>query len=427
MLPPLFLSVRVPTKLAIFWRAHLAPVSRAGFSASHVRSLLVIRLDGLGDVVLTTPLFRELKRIFPDASCAVVVHDDVRSLLSTNPNIDEIIALRPVQAAWLPARLGTLLSVLRLYWRRLRGRRFDIVISPRWEVDNQLATCLCSLVEAARRVGYTETASPMKGRHNRGFDAGFDTCLSAGPVQHEVLRNVEIARALGGKPQDSKLEIRLTQRDREFASKLLAKVPTSSRLVAVGFGGRSRSRRWPLENYAECLVQLQKHCQVQPIIICSRDERDEACKLANMESFEAIVVAGAPLHQVCAVLERCDLFLGNDTGSAHLAAAMECKVIVISRHPKDGNPNHPNSPVRFAPYCQNARVLQPATGVDTCRTECLSPEPHCIKAVSVDRVVAAAREMLEGDRPFLAIAQINPGAVGIERSRVPTELSAVCL
>src|ERR1035438_5269731 len=207
MLTPLFLSVRVPTKLAIFWRAHLAPATWIGSPRREWLSLLVIRLDGLGDLVLTTPLFRELKRAFPGSFCTVVVQEAFRPLLVTNPNIDEIIGLRPLQAAWLPARLRTLLSVLLLYWGRLRGRRFDIAISPRWDVDDRLATFLCSLVDAAERVGYTETASPAKQRHNRGFDATFNICLSAGPVPHEVLRNLEIVKALGGKADNSKLEI----------------------------------------------------------------------------------------------------------------------------------------------------------------------------------------------------------------------------
>jgi hypothetical protein len=73
---------------------------------------------------------------------------------------------------------------------------------------------------------------------------------------------------------------------------------------------------------------------------------------------------------------------------------MNCKIVVVSRHPRDGNPDHANSPIRFAPYCDAARVLQPATGLEACRTECLSTEPHCIRAVSVEEVVNAAREML---------------------------------
>src|ERR1039458_8282162 len=66
MLPPLLLSVGVPTKLAIFWRAHLASAASTDPPRRDTLSLLVIRLDGLGGVVLTTPLFRELKRAFPD-------------------------------------------------------------------------------------------------------------------------------------------------------------------------------------------------------------------------------------------------------------------------------------------------------------------------------------------------------------------------
>jgi len=407
MLPPLLLSVRVPTKLAIFWRAHLAPAASTGPPRRDTLSLLVIRLDGLGDVVLTTPLFRELKRAFPGSSCTVVVQDAFRPLLVTNPHIDEVLSLRPVNAAWPPARARSLLSVLWLYWQRLRGRRFDVAISPRWDVDDRLATLLCSLVDAKERVGYTEMASPAKQRHNRGFGAAFGTCLSAGPVQHEVLRNLEIVRILGGKAEDSKLEISLTQRDREFASKLLANVPATSTLVAVGIGGRSASRRWPLENYAQSLNQPWKERRMQPVIICSDGEWEEACKLDKLLCSEAIIISGVPLRKVCAVLERCHLFIGNDSGSAHLAGAMNCKTIVISRHPSGGDPNHANSPIRFAPYCDRVRVLQPAAGLDACKTECLSSEPHCIKAMSVDQVVAAAGEMLRRDTPSVACIQAN--------------------
>jgi ADP-heptose:LPS heptosyltransferase len=407
MLAPFFLSVRLPTKLAIFWRAHLAPATRPDSPRRNALSLLVIRLDGLGDVVLTTPLIRELKRAFPGSSCTVVVQDAFRPLLVTNPNIDEIIGLCPLPAAWLPAGARSLLSVLWLYWGRLRGRRFDVVTSPRWDVDDCLATFLCSLVDARQRVGYTETASPAKQRHNRGFDAAFNTCLSAGPVQHEVLRNLEIVKALGGKVAGSRLEISLTHRDREFASRLLANVPAASTLVAVGIGGRSAGRRWPLENYAESLTRLGKERRVQPVVICSHHERAEAAKLANLAGREAIIVSGAPLRKVCAVLERCDLFIGNDSGSAHLAAAMNCKIIVVSRHPSGGDPNHRNSPIRFAPFCDQVRVLQPEAGLDACKTECLSSEPHCICAVSVEQAVAAAREMLREPSGSPALACIQ--------------------
>src|SRR5271166_4397576 len=344
MLPPLFLSVRVPTHLARLWRSYFGEKSKSGLPRRGRLFIIIFRLDAMGDVVMTTPLFRELKRAFPNSHCTVVVQNAYRPLLVTNPHLDE-----------------------------------------------ELATLLCLLTNATERVGYTEKASPQKQQLNRGFDAAFSLCLSAGPVQHEVVRNLAIVEALGGAVQDSSLEVRLTERDREFASRLLANVPASTNVIALGIGAHGTSRRWPLERYAAFVSRLGR---VQPVILCSAGEREHAMRLAKLLNCETIIVSGAPLREACAVLERCDLFIGNDSGSAHLAAAMDCKTIVISRHPRGGNPNHRNSPLRFAPYCKQARVLQPATGLDSCTGGCRSLEPHCITAVSVDEVVAAALEML---------------------------------
>lgn len=407
MLPPLFFSVCLPTKLAIFWRTYLAPRRRVESHPHEGLSFLIVRLDGLGDLVLTTPLFRELKRTFPGSICTVVVPDAFRSLLVTNPNIDEIIGLRVRGPAWLRMRMRNLLSAWLLYRERLRVRHFDIAISPRWDVDDNLATFLCSLVDATDRMGYSEVASLAKRRQNCGFDAAFNRCLPAGPLQHETLRNLEIVNALGGKAADSGLEVRLTRCDREFASRLLANVPTSSTLIAVGIGGRRASRHWPLANYADTLANLAKEHHVQPLIICSLEEKEKARDLAQLLTGEAIVLSGAPLRKVCAVLERCDLFLGNDSGSAHLAGAMNCRTIVISRHPKNGDPNHPNSPVRFSPHCRVARVLQPSEGLDACKAGCLSAEPHCIRGVSVEQVVTAANAMLDAAPSSAVVIQAN--------------------
>ena len=405
MLPPLFLSVRVPTHLARLWRSYFGEKSKSGLPRRGRLSIIIFRLDAMGDVVMTTPLFRELKRAFPNSHCTVVVQNAYRPLLITNPHIDEILAVPEVRAAYLPRRARKLLAAMLLYWRHLRRRRYDFAISPRCDLDEHLATLLCLLTNATERIGYTEKVSPLKQRLNRGFDAAFSICLPAGSLQHEVMRNLAIVKALGGAIQESCLEVRLTERDREFASRLLGNVSGATTLIALGIGARSTGRCWPLDRYADSVARLAKQVRVQPVILCSASEREQALKLAKLLSCETMILSGTPLREVCAVLERCHLFIGNDSGCAHLAAAMGCKTIVISRHPRDGDPNHGNSPLRFGPHSREARVLQPATGLDTCTADCRSPEPHCITAVSVDEVVAAAREML-GNNP--ASARVGP-------------------
>lgn len=398
ILPPLFFSVRLPTLLAMFWRAHISREAIAGVSRNEPLSFIIFRLDSLGDVVLTTPLFRALKKAHPGSRCTVVVQECYKPLLATNPHIDEILMLPKVRPAWLPQGARRLLAAVGLYWTRLRKRHFDFAVSPRWDVDTHLATFLCVLTHAASRVGYSEKTSPEKQRINRGFDAAYDICLPSGPVRHEVLRNLSIADVLGATATDATLEIQLTERDRRKAAKLLAKVPDSTKLVAIGIGAASPSRRWPLERYGDVVNRLTREHNIQPAIVGSAAELGEALELAALLQQTPIIVSGARLREVCAVLERCDLFVGNDSGCAHLAAAMDCKVIVISRHPRDGGPNHFNSPLRFAPHCAHGRVLQPATALNGCKEACRSGQPHCITKVSVEEVVAAARLMLKETR-----------------------------
>jgi ADP-heptose:LPS heptosyltransferase len=422
-LPPLLFSVRLPTLLARLWRTHLSPRTTYRPIRRDRLSFIIFRLDGLGDVVMTTPLFRELKRAYPDSHCTAVVHRALRPLLVTNPYIDQIVTLPEVNPSWLPESARTLLAALLLCWRLLRREHYDVAISPRWEVDEHLATMLCVLSSASERVGYSEKVSPLKQRLNQGFDAAFSLCLSAGPVQHEVLRNLAIVEVLGGKVEDTRLEVRLTERDREFAAKLLADVPASARMIALGIGAKSASRQWPLERYAETISALAGQHLLYPVLICSSAERQQATRLAQLLDSESIILCGAPLREVCAVLESCHLFLGNDSGSAHLAAAMDCKTIVISRHPENGDPNHPNSPLRFAPYCREHRVLQPASGLDTCTDGCSSREPHCITAVSVEDVVAAVQEMLGvtgvGDRGEHSPSPASLKVVPVAKHRPP--------
>lgn len=385
------LWVRIPTLLALWWTRltrrrplpHTAPAS-----------IIIFRLDALGDLVLTTPLFRELKRNFPQASVTVVAQQAYRSILITNPYIDEVLGVPSMRHSWLPKGLSNLLAVLSLYWRELRGRRFDLAISPRWDTDEHLATLLCLLTKAGLRAGYSETSSPAKLRYNRGLERAFDVCLEPGPLQHEVLRNLAFVGALGGVVQQTALEIHLTPEDRARAERTLAGIDERSVVVGVGIGAQSPGRRWPLERYAACLSELARQFDIVTVITCAPSEHADAMHLASVLENRSVISDSAEIRETCALLARCQLFIGNDTGSAHLAAAMRCPSIVISRHPQSGAAEHPNSPARFAPWCAAAKVLQPERGRDACTTHCSHVEPHCILQISVAQVVASASTML---------------------------------
>src|SRR4051794_8064665 len=105
MMGPLFFSVRLPTWLAMFWRRWIRRAAITRGSQRQSLSYIVFRLDALGDVVLTTPLFRALKSAHPASRLTVVVQPNIKPLLATNPHIDEILTLPELNVPGLPKRL----------------------------------------------------------------------------------------------------------------------------------------------------------------------------------------------------------------------------------------------------------------------------------------------------------------------------------
>jgi len=383
--------------LAIWWaqftqREHNPSSTKRG-------SFIVFRLDTLGDLVLTTPLFRELKRAYPQAQVTVVVQEAYRSILETNPYIDELLSVPSVRNGGRLKPLRYFLNAMQFYWRELRGRRFDVASSPRWDTDEHLATMLCWLTSAELRVGYSERASKGKRHFNRGFDRVFDICLDPGPLRHEVERNIAILDALGQSVNHTATEITLTAEDREYAKQALQSVPANHILLGLGIGAQSPGRRWPLERYAAVIDELSEEYCIHTVITCAPADHEQATHLAHALPGGSTISDGAAIRETCALLARCDLFIGNDTGAAHLSAAMQCPTIVISRHPKHGDPEHPNGPARFAPWGVPGRVIQAEHGLGNCTARCQEiSRPHCITQISVPEVVAAARTILMQSR-----------------------------
>src|SRR3974390_1512628 len=178
--------VTLPTWLASTWRKFLAKQPARPNRSDSPRSILVTRLDQLGDLVLTTPLFRELKRMYPGARLTAAIPETFMGILATNRNVDEILPVRRIAPKWLPERVRRLVSALLFYWRRLRHRHFDLAVSPRWDVDENLATLLCAAVSATRRVGYSSRTTEAKRKLNRWFDGAFDLVVAPGGLQHEL-------------------------------------------------------------------------------------------------------------------------------------------------------------------------------------------------------------------------------------------------
>ena len=99
------------------------------------------------------------------------------------------------------------------------------------------------------------------------------------------------------------------------------------------------------------------------------------------------------VRETAAVLARCSLFCGSDSGPMHLAAAVGVPIVEVSCHPVSGDDLHPNSPKRFGPWGVPNRVVQPETPMDDCVAGCRFKVPHCILNVRVESVIAAIESL----------------------------------
>lgn len=379
-------------------RVSNAPGQPAGFELDQVERAVVVRPDEIGDFVLTSAFLREFRRMLPAAHITLVVKPEVLPLAELCPHINEIQVYVP-RARWRPARPLVLpLRALRFALGTLRPARPELVVLPRWDGDQCYATFLARWSGAAWRVGYSERASAYKQTINRGFDQLLTHALDARALRHDVERGLDIVSALGGRVASNVLELWLDRADYAVADRALAPraVQREDRpLIAFGVGAGHAKRRWPAERFAEVARRLQHDHNAAIVVVGgARDQSAQRVVLATLGP-DAVGLAGTlTLRQTAAVLARSALYIGNDSGPMHLAAASGVPAVEISCHPLDGDPLHENAPERFAPWGVPYAALRPEHAAAPCTDACAAPVAHCILQVSVDPVVEAARTLI---------------------------------
>ncbi len=358
--------------------------------------MLVIRLDEIGDVTLTSPLLRELRRSAPAARISLLVKPGVKNLVEPCPYVDEVLTFDGAShGAGEAAR--KLRRLFRFAAEELQPRRFDLVLLPRWDADLTGATLLAYLSGAPWRIGYSSDVDPVKARVNAGYDRLLTTVVRGEPLRHEAQRPLDLLRELGGIAEDERLELWRTPEDDAFADRFLAEANLTSeeRLVVFNTGAGSYNRRWPIDHFAELAQWLCAHHKVRIVVTGGPDDVPAAESIAAAAPGQALILAGrATLRQTEAVLTRCHLYVGTNSGPMHLAVAAGLPTIEISCHPRSGSPTFWYAPERFGPWLVSQRVLQPEQGCDDCREGCLAQTAHCILGVGVEQVAQAIDELL---------------------------------
>jgi heptosyltransferase-2 len=364
---------------------------KAPIDLSQIERVLVVRLDEIGDVVLTTPFLRELRANLPNASITLLVKPDIRNLVELCPYVSEVITYQPPASKYWRSIQATSLAK-RLARSHFLAKEFDIAIVPRWDADSYYASMVSYLSGAKSRVTYSEHVAQEKRRSNVGLDRLFTHVLNLAEQKHEVERNLDLIHFLRGDVGDDQLEVWIGEKDEVFADEFLKAhgVGPNDCVVAMAIGARYPRRVWPLGRYVELGSWFKRSFDGFIVVVGNEDEQHLGEEMSRVLGKRVINSAGkTTLRQATALLKRSSLFVGNDTGPMHLAAAVNCPVIEISCHPEGGSTGHPNSPTRFGPWGVPHAILQPRSSLDSCFNACDSDRAHCINGVTVSRVAEA--------------------------------------
>lgn len=294
--------------------------------SGQIKKIAVIELAHLGDVLVATPAIRLLKKKFPDASITCVLSPWSEEIISGNPDIDEIIIYR---ASWFdridkkPFSLKETASFI----RQLRQKRFDLGIDMRGDVR---VIFLMWLAGIKYRVGYAFTGGGFLLNKAVPFDVG------KRQGTHQIDHNINLIKAIDfGKDAqslDRRMTIHFSESDKSYIEGYLKAnaVVAGDFLIAVHPGAGLAAKRWPIERFNLLIEEILEGHRVKIALVGGPHEADLAKRFsARMRADVVNAMGSTTIKQLAALLKRCSLFIGADSGLMHMASAVEIPMVII--------------------------------------------------------------------------------------------------
>ncbi len=309
-----------------------------------VKRILIVRNDGIGDVLNSTPAISALRDAYRDAHISVVVKPPGAEVLVLNPHIDEILIYdrddlhRNLKSRWR-------------FFRQLRTESYDMIVVLRNSSQNNF-------------MAYASGARYRVGRRSerKRFNSTLTHAVTSRDpkgTKHEIDRNMDIVHLVGVKDGSRELVLCLSEEERAWAQDVVrentpqrASAATENRvpmLVGVHPGGSSFDKLWPAENFASIADRLIQDFSAKIMIFSGYGEDNLVRSIQESMTHSPILATGLQLRQFAALVAECSLFLCNDSGPMHIAAALKVPTVAIFG---------PTDHVRWKPRNENAVVVR---------------------------------------------------------------------
>lgn len=282
--------------------------------------ILCVRLDSMGDVLMTTPAMRALKQMPRAVSPRHLTLLTSKSGAQIAKHIPEVDAVIRYDAPWMKSSAAHAGDVDRALVHELRNARLDAAV---------IFTCYSqSALPAA--VLCTGADIPLKLAHCREnpYTLLSDWVCEIEPqhgVRHEVQRQLDLVAAVGAVPGSLGLSLSIDEADREALARKLGR---SSAYVVVHSGATAPSRRYAPERFAAVAREVSRQFGVTIVLTGDQSERDVVEAIARAAGADAMNLAGElVLGELAALIDGAELLISNNTGPVHIAAAVGTPVV----------------------------------------------------------------------------------------------------
>ena len=337
------------------------------------KKILIIRLSAMGDVLLTTPLLRLLKKKFPEAEIDFLVKQEYSSLISTNPYIHQI---------WIFSQSNNFFEFIKLCLQ-MRNIQYDGIIDLQVNVRSFFLWILSNAKWKVRYKPWRWKRFLLVHLHRNYYKTDM-------PVP---LRFLSALLPWGIQDDGLGLELKVDEKAKCVVRSHMKNrgIGLMNRIVVLAPGASKMTKRWPSENYAA----VGNYCNSRnyKVVLVGGDQDCQACEKVTkaMDMLPENFSGKLSFQETAALVAESDLLVTNDTGVMHMGSALKKKVVAIF-----GPTTHH---LGFMPFRTHSIVVEKSLSCRPCSYHgtdiCSQGHFRCMKDIQVEDVIQAAKNLLD--------------------------------
>ena len=343
-----------------------------------MKSILVVRLSAIGDIVFASPLVAALRRRWPEARIAWLVQPECAALLDRHPDLDAVIVcpLRHWQRLWRERRYRELWAGIRTLRANLREHDFDLALDLQGLLKSGLLTWLSG---ARERIGLGSREGSqwlMTRRLPRGGESKL-----IGSEYRFLAESLALPVADG-----FRMAVHYGEAEAAFAESVIARESLSNGYAVFCPFTTRPQKHWIEERWARLAHRVRDELGLVPVLLGGPGDREAARRIADAADDQLIDLTGqTSLTEAAALIDRAALLIGVDTGLSHMGIAFETPSLLLFGS--------------TCPYLDTtrakARVLHHALPCSPCkRRPTCDGRFDCMRAIGSDEILRAADEVL---------------------------------